>query len=303
MVKTTKAKNMLNFKDREKSLLVQQGQIEDDKSREYIRGALGLIKKKVESSRHTILSGPPGVGKSYGTVDEIEKSKVKHLFIPPGISDIDLALRICYAVYTLKKGEELVIVLDDADDVVFGEYKTLNKWKIAMGDVDYSLNIIPYFNHAVSMTNTLTQLQKAGKKELVEAITAFQSPDSIGLSIPMDKVRFVVLCNLDLEDPKSFTSKKIRSAVEPVLDRFNYKRMDLDWEKQWGWLAYVLSTSQPFDGYSLDNTQKVDLLKFMYNNWDNLRSTSYRTVRRLAESTINFPDDYEGKWKNELKGH
>tara|TARA_A100001388_G_C28754490_1_gene494185 strand:+ start:229 stop:1113 length:885 start_codon:yes stop_codon:yes gene_type:complete len=294
---------MLNFKDQEKTLLVEQGKLEDEKSRDFIRGALGLQNKIVESSRHTILSGPPGVGKSYGTVDEINKAKVKHLFVPPGISDIDLAMRLSYAVWSLKEDEELVVVLDDADDVVFGDYKTLNKWKIAMGDIDYSLGIIPHFNHPVSMTNTMVNLEKAGKTDLLAAVSKHQSPDSIGLSIPMDKVRFVVLCNLDLEDPKSFSSRKIRSAVEPVLDRFNYKRMDLDWEKQWGWLAYVLATTQPFDEASLDNEEKIDLLKFMYNNWKVLRSTSYRTVRRLAEAVINFPDDYEGKWKNELKGH
>jgi len=34
-----------------------------------------------------------------------------------------------------------------------------------------------------------------------------------------------------------------------------------------------------------------------------LRSTSYRTVRKLAEAMINDPENYIDNWQDQLKGH
>ena len=296
----------MKFKSKQQNILLTQGQDIDEKSRKFIREALGLTNKKVEATRHTILSGPPGVGKTYGTTDECRIGNVKSILIPPGTTDIDLITRIAVAVYKLKANEELVVILDDADDVVFSDYKTLNKWKIAMQDNE------PMLNHPVSVNNTIRTLEKqveagnTAKQIIIDALMSFQAADSLGISVPTDKVRFFILCNLDLEDPKAFSrNAKLKSAVDPVLDRFAYKRIDLDWERQWAWLAYVLSQTQPFSeqGYDLTDDQKTELLQWMYSNWNNLRSTSYRTVRKLAEAMINDPEEYIDQWHNQLKGH
>lgn len=296
-----KKETKFNFASPVKQGLVQRGAIEDANSRKFIRSALGIDKKKVEATRHTILSGPPGVGKSFGTLDECAKNNVIYALIPPGSSDIVITTILASEVYKLKQDEYLTVILDDADDVVFRDYETLNKWKLAMGDVNYNIGQIPYYSHNVSMVKTIESL-KENKPDLAEALSYFQDTDSIGVSIPTDKVRFVVLCNLDLEDPKCFRGR-MKGAVEAVMDRFNYKRIDLNWEYQWGWLAHVLSISQPFEEHELSNEQKKILLDWMYSNWNNLRSTSYRMVRKLAEAMINEPDSYEDVWSGHLKGH
>jgi hypothetical protein len=299
---------MIKFKSKELNLLVEAGKFVDEQSRDFIKSALGIKKKKVEAARHTILSGPPGVGKTYGTQDECNKGNVKYIKIDPGTSDINQTVKLACGVHSLNKDEELVVLLDDADDVVFGTYETLNKWKIAMADTDYEQGIIPTFNHPVSMNNTIIALEKQAsvepsKKKIIEALKAFIPPDSLGVSIPTDRVRFIVLCNLDLEDPKAFRSAKMRSAVDPVRDRMEYKRIDANWEKQWGWTAYVLGETQPFENYELSIEQKVELMQWMYSNWDKLRSTSYRTVRKLAAAMINEPESYMDDWKQQLKGN
>lgn len=300
---------MIKFKSKELNLLVEAGKFVDEQSRQFIKTALGLKKLKVIAKRHSILSGPPGVGKTYGAIDEANKGKVKYIKIEPGSSDVQIAIKLACAVYDLKDDEELVVIIDDADDLVFGDYKTLNKWKIALSDTDYEQDIIPTYNHMVTMTGTLNSLEKQSladpsKKNIIKAIKKFIPNDSLGLSIPMDKVRFIILCNLDFEDVKVFSrSPKLKSAIDPVRDRMKYKRININWEKQWGWTAYVLGETQPFGDYKLTISQKTELLQWMYSNWDKLRSTSYRTVRELAAAMINEPETYMDEWQNELKGH
>ena len=296
---------MLTFSNSKKNNDLTEGGNIDRNMREYLRDALGIsVNRKVEASRHTILSGPPGVGKTYGAIDELTKAKQRYIIIAPGMTPITVTCKLANAVYTLPKDEELTVLMDDADDVIFSDYKELNRWKLVMCDVDYDMGIIPHYTHPVNMMGTLTALKKAGKDDLVEALKSFQADDDIGVNIPMDKVRFVVLCNRNLEDPKQMGSSKMRSAIEPVVDRNNYYRMSLDKHELWGWLAYVLSTTQPFedDDIELSDKQKMELLNWMYPRWNDLRTTSYRTVRKLAADMINFPDRYEDKWNLQLKG-
>jgi len=298
---------MLKFKSKELNLYVEQGKLADENSRKFIRNSLGVIKKKVEAKRHSILSGPPGVGKTYGTIHECRKNKVKFIVIEEGISDINLATRLAVAVHSLKKNEELVVILDDADSVVFGDYKTLNKWKVAMANANEEIGTIPMYNHPTDVKNHIISLQKQGRYEVAAAVKSFIPSDGLGLNIPMDRVRFVILCNKNYEDAKSFSGNgaaKMRAGVAPAIDRMNSKHIDANATTQWGWAAYVLGETQPFQkqGYTLTNIQKIELMSWMYANWSKLKSTSYRMVETLAAAMINDPDNYLDEWYEQLRG-
>jgi hypothetical protein len=288
-----------SFASDTKNLLVEAGRIEDAKMRNFLAEGLGIKQKKVEARRHTILGGPPGVGKSYGALDLCLKNKIRIMMVRPGTSDINFVCELAYEVSQLLPGQELVVILDDADDVVFSDYDTLNKWKIAMAKPDPRVGFVPSYSHAVSMTNTIEKLSKTNP-QVAAALTGFQRPGQIGVEIPTNQVRFVILCNLDLENPKLFRGK-MRGAVEAAVSRIRYKRIELAPEVQWGWLASVLETTQPFEEYSLSVEQKITLLNWMYSNLPRLRDISYRTVEDLAAAMINEPNNYEDSWNENLK--
>jgi len=250
--------------------------------------------KKVEAKRHTIISGPPGVGKSYTTMTALRDSQSNYIQIGAGTTQVALAIKLATAVHMLPEDRELVVLIDDADDVVFGDYVSANRFKFAMAADE------PVYAHEVSLMNQRVQYEKMGRYEIVNAIDAFTVPGSPGIVIPMDRVRFVIICNADLEDKKNFRGK-MWSAAQAIVDRVKYKRLDFEWKVSWGWLAHILANSQPFTHAHLTDEQKTQLVTWLWDKWEQVRVPSYRTVEEMAEYMINNPDGYQDEWTSLLK--
>ena len=277
---------------------IAEGNNQDDLLTKRINKAIGANKRRVESKRHTVISGAPGIGKTYTTVREIRNAGVPHINIGSGATEASIVAKVAYAVkkYCIDQNKELVIVLDDADTVVFGNRKEMNTWKDAMAKED------PHLRRDVDMSGQLSKFRKNGKDAIADAIEFFQDEGEVGVSIPMHMTRIIILCNKNYRDPKS-VDHRFQQDVLALTDRVRYEHLEFEWKVAWGWLAYILQNDQPFedDGVELDDDQKRHICSWMWDKWENMYNTSYRTVEEMAEYIIDEPDCFEDEWERFLK--
>lgn len=264
-----------------------------------VEEALGVAKHiKVEAKRQIIIEGPPGVGKSYTTNQTAINNKVQPIEIGTGSTLSYIATKLAYADYWTKPGQEIVVIWDDADDVVFGEKKNANIWKNVFMDDENE----PRFIHNVNMGNEIKKLEKdPTKAKIVEALKAYMPEDAMGIEIPMTRFRHIFLTNFDYE---AIAEKSRTAWMAPIVDRFNYNRLKYEWTTAWGWLSVVLLNSQPFARYQIDLTeeQKVKIITWLFDKWDKMgNKQTYRTVREMAQYIINEPDNYLNRWNKFIR--
>jgi hypothetical protein len=264
-----------------------------------IQESLGIAKHiKVMAKRQTIIEGPPGVGKSHTTKQTCINGSVQPIEIGTGSTLSYIASKLAYADYWTPKNNEIVVIWDDADDVVFGERKNANIWKNVFMDDENE----PRFQHNVNLTNEIKKLEKdPSKAKIVEAMKAYMPDDAMGIEIPMDRFRHIFLTNFDYE---TMSETKSKQWMAPIVDRFNYNRLNYEWTTAWGWLSHVLLNSQPFEkhGYQLTEEQKIKIIIWIFDKWDKMgNKQTYRTVREMAQYIINEPNNYLNRWQKFIR--
>jgi len=260
-----------------------------------VEEALGVAKHiKVEAKRQSIIEGPPGVGKSYTTNQTCLASGVQPIEVGTGSTLSYIATKFAYADYWTPKHQEIAVLWDDADDVVFGQKNQANIWKNVFMDDDNK----PRFIHNVNLYNEIKKLEKDPTKErIVEAMRAYMPEDAMGIEIPLTRFRHIFLTNYDYE---IMSEKYNKSWMAPIVDRFNYNRLDYHWTVAWGWLSHVLLNSQPFAKYKIDlkEDQKIKIITWLFDHWDKMGTNkqTYRTVREMAQYIINEPTNFLNRW-------
>ena len=261
--------------------------------------ALGVAQHiKVEAKRQSIIQGPPGIGKTHTTKQTCIANGVQPIEIGTGSTLSWLAAKLAYAEYWTPAGQEIACLWDDADDVVFGTKKTANIWK----DVFQDEKELACFNHNANLSNEIKKLEKDSTKvKMVTAMKSFIADDEMGINIPLTRFRHIFLTNFDYEQKSEKTNT---SWMAPIVDRFNYNRLQYDANTAWGWLSFVLLNSQPFekDGVMLDEEQKIEIITWLHHKQDKMGGKqTYRTVKEMAQYIINEPDNYLNRWNKFIR--
>jgi len=247
----------------------------DEEIIERIRERFNMLKdmtKAVKKGdvRAMIVSGPPGVGKSHGVEEVLDRYAMMEKLgagksfevIKGAMSPIGL---YCKLFNMADKGK--VVVFDDCDSI-FQDDLSLNILKAALDSKK---------NRWIHWNTDSFKLRNEG--------------------VP-DKFKFeasaIFITNLKFDKVKG----KLREHLSALESRCHYMDLTIDSERdKMLRIAQVIKDGM-LDTYKLDDEVKEDIIDFVDINKNRLRELSLRTVLKVADLAVAFPDKWEAMAEN-----
>jgi len=219
--------------------------------------------------RAMIVSGPPGVGKSFGVETQLQKSdlfntlaekKPKFEVVKGAMSAIGLYAKL----YEFsEKGN--VVVFDDCDSILM-EDLSLNILKGALDSSD---------RRFISWNTDSRILRSEGIPDRFEF-----------------KGAAIFITNIKFEHVRS---KKLRDHLDALESRCHYIDLQMDTEREKILRIKQIITDGMLDKYDFDNVDivKHELVEFIDANKGKLRELSLRMVLKLADLRKSFPTNWQ----------
>jgi predicted AAA+ superfamily ATPase len=227
---------------------------------------------KAGDVRAMIVSGPPGVGKSYGVeavlqkdglFDTLAERKPKYEVVKGAMSSIGL-----YAKLYEHSDAKHVVVFDDCDSILM-EDLSLN---ILKGALDSS-------ERRFISWNTDSRLLRS------EGI-----PDRFEF-----KGAAIFITNIKFEHVRS---KKLRDHLDALESRCHYIDLQMDTSREKILrIQQVVKENEMLADYEFEPCVQDELIEFVVENQDKLRELSLRMVLKLADLRKAFP----ANWKSHAK--
>jgi hypothetical protein len=221
--------------------------------------------------RAMIVSGPPGVGKSFGVEEVLSKDglfdvlgerKPRYEIVKGAMSALGLYAKL----YEFSDAKN-VLVFDDCDSVLMDEL-SLN---ILKGALDSS-------KKRVIAWNTDSRLLRS------EGI-----PDRFEF-----KGAAIFITNIKFEHVRS---KKLRDHLDALESRCHYIDLQMDTDREKLLRIKDIVEKGMLDSYEFEECQKDDVTNFIANNADKLRELSLRMVLKIADLRKSFPTSWEAMAK------
>ena len=222
---------------------------------------------KAGDVRAMIVSGPPGVGKSFGVEEVLTKEDLfnmmgqrapKYEIVKGAMSAIGL-----YAKLFKYSAEKNVIVFDDCDSVLLD---------------DLSLNI-------------LKAALDSSKKRTISWNTDSRLLRSEGIP---DKFEFrggaIFITNIKFENVRS---KKLQDHLAALESRCHYIDLQMDTDREKVLRIKQIVRDGMLDSYEFSDVAKIDVVDFVTENRSKLRELSLRTVLKIADLRKSFPDNWK----------
>ena len=248
----------------------------DEEIIERLRERFDMLKEMTKAVkkgdvRAMIVSGPPGVGKSHGVEEVLERYKTletlggtkKYEVVKGAMSPIGLYVKLFkYA------DKDNVLVFDDCDSI-FDEPLALNILKAALDSKK---------TRTIHWNTDSFKLRNEGV------------PDSFKF-----EGSCIFITNLKFDNVKS---KKLRDHLAALESRCHYMDLTIDTEHEKMLRIRQVITDGMLDTYSFDDEIKEEIIDFVDINKKRLRELSLRTVLKVADLAKAFPDRWEAMAEN-----
>ena len=222
--------------------------------------------------RAMIVSGPPGVGKSFG----VEKVLGKHDMIatlgerPPKYQVVKGAMSAIglYCKLYNYADKDNVLVFDDCDSVLMDDL-SLNILKAALDSKK---------NRTIHWNTDSFKLRNEGV------------PDSFEF-----KGSAIFITNIKFDNVKS---KKMRDHLEALESRCHYIDLTIDTDREKMLRIQQITKDGMLDEYALGDEVVQEIVEYIDLNKKKLRELSLRTVLKVADLAKAFPTKWEAMAEN-----
>ena len=244
----------------------------DEQIVERLRGRFQVLKDmtkavKEGTVRAMIVTGPPGVGKSFGVeevlsrddlFDTLGNRKPKYEIVKGAMSAVGLYSKLYH--YS-EKGN--VIVFDDCDSVLLD---------------DLSLNI-------------LKAALDSSKKRTISWNTDSRVLRSEGVP---DKFEFkagaIFITNIKFENVRS---KKLQDHLAALESRCHYIDLQMDTDREKVLRIKQIVQDGMLDTYEFEEVVRDEVVDYIVNNRAKMRELSLRTVLKVADLRKSFPTNWQ----------
>jgi len=251
------------------------GEESDAEAVERIRGRFNMLQDmtkavKKGNVRAMIVSGPPGVGKSHGVEEVLDRyammeqlgARRTHEVIKGAMSPIGLYCKL----YKMADAGN-VVVFDDCDSI-FQDDLSLNILKAALDSKGRRM---------IHWNTDSFKLRNEGVPDCFEF-----------------KASAIFITNMKFDKVKG----KLREHLSALESRCHYMDLTIDTEKdKMLRIAQVINDGM-LDAYKLADDVKTDIVDFVDINKNRLRELSLRTVLKVADLAVSFPDKWEAFAEN-----
>lgn len=244
----------------------------EEEAIERIRNTFSELKTIVEmvaenEIRGLIISGPPGVGKSWDVTDALEvystHDKLRGISNVEVVSGMTTPLSMYMKLHEFKDPGQ-VIVFDDCDSVLYDE-DSLNILKAALDSRE---------TRVISWNTTSRKLEKE------DVPNRFQYQGSI-----------IFITNVKLDNVRK--ESRLRLHLEAILSRCMYYEMTMGATSDILLRIKQVMQDGMLDKYKLPPNGQEIIYKYIVDNKNDLHELSLRMITKIADLMSSKPDKWE----------
>ena len=212
--------------------------------------------------RAMVVTGAPGVGKTYTVEQILANGDVPHEIVRGSMSAINLYM----TAYQYRKAGS-VIVLDDADSI-FNDEEALNILK-ALCDT--------------SSTRKVSYMKEAQQLKEAEIPKSFEFDGAM-----------IFISNLDFQKFVDEGKNKYSQHFEALMSRSLYLDLRLHTRTELGvWVNHIAKAGKIFERENVPAVLVPKILSFLDANRETLRELSIRTLMKLCQMAKSQPSSWE----------